>query len=313
MDKTASPIELDVMKRICDGFMTPIHAKILDDRQFIILSGADAATFLQGLITQDIAHITKHGAPIIFTAALNPRGRYVFDFFILPHEDGFLLDVDASLADALHRHLSLFKLRADVHLERPKDADSLAVLALWPDHAAAEPNLPEVYDRILAKNPKLSPLSDPRWRGLGWRCYGSRTDLALALASLSPQGDTEATYERHLLEQGIPTPNRGLIPEKTLPLEANFDHLNAISWTKGCYVGQELTTRTHHQGLVRKRVVPFRHSGPLTLPPEAGSVLYQSQDQDTISLGLARIYLDHLPGLKPLGFYVPRWLNLSSL
>jgi folate-binding protein YgfZ len=99
-------------------------------------------------------------------------------------------------------------------------------------------------------------ITDPRLRALGWRAYGD----------LSPTTD-EAAYEAHRLALGVPGP-ADWGTEKTYPIEANFDLLNGIDFKKGCFVGQETTSRMKRRGQVKSRMLPVVFEGP---PPAAGA------------------------------------------
>jgi len=212
----------------------------LPDRAVIAISGGDRVIFLQGLVSNDVT--TSGPGCAIWSALLTPQGKWLSDFFIFSDATRLLLDLPHAHAAMIAARLSRFRLRADVQITQ----EPLAVIAGWgtdpkPDHALAA--------------------DDPRLPNAGWR--------ALVDASDETADATANDYDLHRLSLALPDPC-DCEPERTLLLEANFDLLHGISWTKGCYMGQELTARTHYRGLVRRRLVPVTGADL----PEAGAELF---------------------------------------
>jgi len=200
----------------------------LPHRGVIEIEGEDKKAFLQGLISNDINLVTPEQA--IYATLLTPQGRFLFDFFITEKDGTFLLDVESARLEPLLKKLSLFKLRSKVTLKARQD---LKVYAIW------------------GEGFPLEAYPDPRLEALGARLMGEAT----------PNSSAEA-YDLHRLKLGVPEGGIDLLPEKAILLESGLDELNAISWTKGCYMGQELTARTKYRGLVRKRLFPVKIEGP---------------------------------------------------
>ena len=260
----------------------------LPDRGVIEVSGEDRVSFLQGLVSNDVADAAPGHA--VWAALLTPQGKWLADFFIFSDGDRLLLDCERHQAPALLPRLSRFRLRSKVAL---RAADELCVFAAWdgtpPQAAIAAP--------------------DPRLVEAGWRLL-STTPL--------PTTALEVDWVRHRLALGLPDGSLDLEPEKTVLLEAGFDELHGVSWTKGCYMGQELTARTKYRGLVKRRLVPVSVGGELPLPgtpvlrdgTEVGSMrsgLGQS--------GLAVLRIDALHGVLSCGaatltVRVPTWMSL---
>jgi folate-binding protein YgfZ len=220
----------------------------LTDRRLLSISGSEAIAFLQGLITQDASQL-EQGQPV-YAALLTPQGRYLHDFFIYPVSDALWLDVHKDrLADLMAR-LRLYKLRSDVQLEAL--SEEIGVSAVWgqedaPQHAQC--------------------FADPRWPAMGWRAVGYMEQRAQWLEGYEEVG--EAAYALHRLQQGVPDGVRDMQIERSLMLESNMDALHAVSFTKGCYVGQEVTARSKHRGQVRKRLYSVKATtGAL---PDAGA------------------------------------------
>ncbi|NVN01537.1 MULTISPECIES: CAF17-like 4Fe-4S cluster assembly/insertion protein YgfZ [Asaia] len=204
----------------------------LTDRSVLSVSGQDRVSFLQGLVSNDVT--LADSEKLVWSGFLTPQGRYLSDFFIWHSGDVLHLDVPADHAAFLCTRLSRFRLRADVQIEQT----TLAVEALWDGETASDAR------------------PDPRLDTAGSRL----------IAPAESAGNAEAltAYHSHRLTLGL-TDSSDCETEKTLLIEANFDWLNGISFQKGCYMGQELTARTHYRGLVKKRLVPVRSDH--TLPP----------------------------------------------
>jgi tRNA-modifying protein YgfZ len=256
----------------------------------IEVGGEDRITFLQGLVSNDVTEATPGRA--VWAALLTPQGKYLADFFILADGDRLLLDAEGSQVPMLVQRLSRFRLRSKVTI---RVVEELSVYAAWD----GEPEAAAVMSR------------DPRLPEAGWR---------LLSASPLPTSATEDAFDRHRLALGLPDGTRDLEAEKTVLLEAGFDELHGVSWTKGCYMGQELTARTKYRGLVKRRLVPVTVEGPL---PEPGApVLRGGTEIGTMrsgrdGIGLAVLRLDALGGPLACGearltALVPGWMRLPE-
>lgn len=207
--------------------MTPF---ILENRAVLSVTGADAASFLQGMITHDVG-LLGPGRPV-FAGLLSPQGKALFDFHLHAGDDGeIFIDVAVPRADALLKRLSMYKLRKAVVLAR---REGLAVLASWPGGEPADARLPAL---------------GARWIGPA----GSAANGADA-------------HDAHRHAVGVPD-SADIGQDELLWLETGADLLNGVSFTKGCYVGQENTARMHHRDKVRRRLVP------VTILGEAGEAV----------------------------------------
>jgi len=176
------------------------------------------------MITHDAALVAPGRS--VFAGLLSPQGKALFDFHLHAGDDGgFLIDVAAERADMLAKRLSMYRLRKAVVLAR---RDDLAVLAAWPDGAPA----------------------DTRVAALGARWIGP--------AGSAPAGAD--AYDAHRHAVGVPD-TADIGQDELLWLETGADLLNGVSFTKGCYVGQENTARMHHRDKVRRRLVPVTIAG----------------------------------------------------
>lgn len=245
----------------------------LSSRRLIAVEGPDAARFLQGIVTQNILATTPD-ASVHYSAILNAAGRVLYDVFIYPDRhlttqfggNNFLVEVDARQAANLEQHLKRYKLRAKITVTL-LSRGALTVWHAWSDHHQQQAQL------FTQKN--LPPNSahlfrDPRAPGLGYRILMPGEDpppLGDQLAPLLPRvshapgvhdqaREEEAAYRVRRYLYGVPEGPDEVLKEQALPLEANLDVMGGVDFRKGCYVGQELTIRTKHQGVVRKRVLP---------------------------------------------------------
>ena len=197
-------------------------------RSIFEITGKDTKHFLQGLITNDIADLSKG---LVYAAILTPQGKYLADFFLVPAGDAVLLDVASNIAPGLLARLNMYKLRADVTIAETK-------LHLH---------------RGLGPSPE-DGFADPRHEALGWRAYrdtpqeADTTDWdALRVAHCIPETGIELTSETYILEAG-------------------FERLHGVDFRKGCYVGQEVTARMKHKTELRKGLVTVTLSGLIPEP-----------------------------------------------
>jgi hypothetical protein len=214
----------------------PSQARVarLESRALIAVGGADWRSFLHGLLTQDVE--TLGPGELRFAALLTPQGRLLYDLFIVGRGDGCWLDCAAERRDALIQRLTLYRLRAKATIA----PDESPVLAAWGDAPSG-----------------AGWIADPRLPSLGWRGYGAEASTDAP----------EADYDRHSLKLGVPGP-ADWGEDASYPLEADFDLLNAIDFKKGCFIGQETTSRMKRRGSIKSRMLPITYEGAA---PAAGA------------------------------------------
>ncbi|MBS0185587.1 MAG: folate-binding protein YgfZ [Proteobacteria bacterium] len=245
-------------------------------RSLIHITGPDRFSFFQGLITQDIEKLSSSQS--LYSLLLTPQGRFLYDFFLIPansSNSSFFLEIDSLFVLDILKRLTLYKLRSNVSFEIQPN---LCVFAYWIHKKPAQNTLH--FEEMIS-------YQDPRLEELGGRLISS---LPKGQNFLHQQGFSETSfdvYQSHLLSLGIPSSPQDMIPEKSIPLECGMEELNALSWTKGCYMGQELTARTHHQGLVRKRLIPGRLEETSTLPLNA-PLLFENQEAGFLRSSMQR-------------------------
>ncbi|RYH11865.1 folate-binding protein [Tropicimonas sp. IMCC6043] len=218
-------------------------------RRILAISGADRTTFLQGLVTNDLARLSEG---LVYAALLSPQGKYLADFFLLEDGDRILLDTAEPLADGLLKRLSMYRLRADVTIAETGLQVARGIGAA-PDGAHA----------------------DPRDPAMGWRLYGD--DLPE-----SPEVDWDALRVAHC----VPEAGIELQPDDAYILEYGFERLNGVDFRKGCYVGQEVTARMKHKTELKKGLVTVAIEGTAPIGSEilaegrpAGKLFTQSGDR----------------------------------
>jgi folate-binding protein YgfZ len=213
----------------------------LTSRALIAVSGPDWRSFLQGLITQDVETLAVGEAR--FGALLTPQGRLLYDLFVIGREDGCWLDVLAEHRPAIIQRLTMYRLRAKVQIA----ADETPISILY----GAEPQ-PEPAE------PGAGWVRDPRLRALGWRGYGATIPAGAVVVD-------ETARDAAKLLLGVPGP-ADWGSDKTYPIEANFDLLHGIDFKKGCFVGQETTSRMKRRGQIKSRMLPLAFEGPAPAP-----------------------------------------------
>lgn len=279
--------------------MTAIHYSSLPDRGVVEISGEDARSFLQGMISNDIDKLAPERA--IYAAFLTPQGKYLFDFFIVEQDGALLFDVEAARRDELIKRFTLYKLRARVSFD--DRTGDLAVAALWGGDTVAALGLDAAPGtaRALAEG---WIYVDPRLVAAGARAILPAATLVPAIEGLGAMLASPGEYDRHRLALGLPDGSRDLIVEKSLLLESGFDELHGVDFEKGCYVGQELTARTKFRGLVRKRLLRVDVGGSIPepgTPVTAGNIEVGEMRSGRDGVGLALLRLDRLAAAQASG------------
>ena len=257
----------------------------------LAISGADRVAFLNGLVSNDVAQVAPGRA--VWAALLTPQGKYLADFFIYADVERLLLECEAGQRDMLAQKFGRFRLRADVMIS----SAALAVFAGWDGAPPAD------GAGFVA--------ADPRLPDAGWRMLTADTPAMTA---------SFEDWDWHRLALGLPDGTRDLEMEKTVLLEAGFDELNGISWTKGCYMGQELTARTRYRGLLKRRLLPVTAAGDV---PQHGTPVFSGAREvgemrsGRGEIGLALLRLDAIgEALTAAGtalrVEVPAWARLSA-
>lgn len=287
----------------------------LSDRAVLSIQGEDRLSFLQNLVSNDIARVNE--SQTVYTTLLSPQGRFLFDFIVSEASHTYFLDCDVEQIDDLKKRLSLYQLRSKVSIQKT----TASIYAVWGEDTSSTFQLENKVGSTRNSTKTLFYM-DPRLTDLGARII-SPIPIDNLLSAIYVSKDE---YDQHRLKLGVPQGKDDLIPNKSFLLESNIEQLNGISWTKGCYIGQELTARTRYQGLVRKRLFPVIIEGtaPLCRTPlflegvEAGEMRSHNGKR-----GLALIQLEAYQQAQNLQIsfkdmngtlfkpYQPDWLKLT--
>ena len=259
---------------------TPLYVP-LDNRGVVSIGGPEAGPFLQGLISNDIERVSDERG--IYAALLTPQGKFLHDFFVLRHGAGYLLDCEGPRVGDLGRRLVAYRLRADVALA---DAtEDFRVVALFGGEDGA---MDGAFDLPPGEGSAVpcaggTIMRDPRRGSLGLRAVLPRArDLAFMEEAGFARGHV-ADYERHRIAHGAPDGSRDMEVGRATLMECGFEALNGVDFEKGCYVGQELTARTKHRGLVRRHISVVALDGPL--PPAGTPIMAGEREVGEIRSG----------------------------
>jgi tRNA-modifying protein YgfZ len=255
--------------------------QILANRAVLHVGGDGALAFLHNLLTVDLT-----SAKPAYGALLSPQGKILHDMFVVPNGNGVWVDADTEQAPELLKRLMMYRLRAKLDI-------ALAT------------------DKVVAVGSQMGlHYVDPRLVEMGWRAIVDANSLS--------EGDG---YDTLRILHGLGASHGDIGSGELFVHEANLDQLNAVSFTKGCYVGQEVVSRTQHRSTARKRILPVTLSGSVASGTDivsgelrVGTMLSSENDQ-----GLALIRLDRLAdvtspllaGDARIGVRKPAWAKFE--
>ena len=228
-------------------------ACILEDRGILFVEGPDAKDFLQNIITNDIEKVTENSS--CFASLLSPQGKFLFDFIIIKHKKGYLIDCEKDQIDELYKKLSLYKLGSEIKILNL--SNEFVVVALS-------------YEKFISINDSQDKLGftlkfredpillDPRNKKLGARLIINLEKFYLSVKKLNIKPINQKEYYELSFELGIAQKNTHKLKDKIFGIECNFEELNGIDFHKGCYVGQENTARIKLRNKLTKRLLPIK-------------------------------------------------------
>ena len=226
---------------------------ILEDRGLLYINGDDAKEFLQNIITNNIENVSEDRS--CFSVLLTPQGKYLYDFIIIKHKSGFLLDCEKKIIDDLYKKLNLYKLRSKVE-----------ILNLSNEFVVASLSKEKFLEIENSKDKEGSTIKfredpiflDPRSKELGARLIINLEKLYLSLKKLGLEISEVDEYYNHSHLLGIPQVDTKYLQDKIFGIECNFEELNGIDFRKGCYVGQENTARIKLKDKLNKRLFAIK-------------------------------------------------------
>ena len=225
---------------------------ILEDRAILYLNGEDTKEFLQNLISNDINKVSETNT--IFTSLLSPQGKFLYEFIIIKHKSGYLIDCEKTQADGLYKQLSIYKLRSKVEILNLSNEFVVAAFShekyLTFDEAQDNPGFTIKY--------REDPIFlDPRNKHLGARLMINLEKLYLSLKKLGLHDSNLKEYYSFSHKLGIVPKDLNKLQNKIFGIECNYEELNGIDFKKGCYVGQENTARIKLKNKLSKRLFPI--------------------------------------------------------
>jgi len=229
---------------------------ILKDRDIISVSGSDSASFLQNVITNDINKLNESNS--LYSALLTPQGKYLYDFFILKREKNYLIDCESETAENLLSCFQKYKLNANIEFKNITSDNSVAIITY------------KKFQQIQKNNVVDIVFSDPRTNLMGARIISKLEKLNLAIKKLGLKLTDQEQYFETAHALGLPIKGLRNLQNQIFALELNFEEIGAIrkasdknNFKKGCYIGQENTSRMKLGNKLRKRFFPLKTSNEL--------------------------------------------------
>jgi len=222
---------------------------ILKDRDIISVSGNDSASFLQNVITNDINKLNESNS--LYSALLTPQGKYLYDFFILKHEKNYLIDCESETTENLLSCLQKYKLNANIEFKNITSDNSVAIIAY------------EKFQQIKKNDVVDIVFSDPRTNLMGARIISKLEKLNLAIKKLGLKLTDQEQYFEIAHALGLPIKGLKNLQNQIFALELNFEEEKGVDFNKGCYVGQENTSRMKLGNKLRRRLFPLKTSNEL--------------------------------------------------
>ena len=225
---------------------------ILEDRAVLYINGEDAVSFLQNLISNDIGKVSETFS--CFASLLSPQGKFLYEFIIIKHKSGYLIDCEKSQIDGLYKQLSLYKLRSKVEILNLSNEFVVAAFSHEKFLTFEESKDIEGFTLKFREDPIFL---DPRIKQLGARLIINLEKLYLSIKKLDLHNADVKDYYSLSHKLGIVPKNLNQLQNKAFGIECNYDELNGIDFKKGCYVGQENTARIKLKNKLTKRVLPI--------------------------------------------------------
>ena len=226
---------------------------ILEDRGILFIQGTDTKEFLQNLITNDINKVDE--ANSCFASLLTPQGKYLFDFLVVKHKKGYFIDCEKKQIEELFKQLNIYKLRSDIEILNLSNEFVVAAFSYEKfisfDEAKDLPGNSFKY----GEDPVFL---DPRHKKLGGRLIINSEKLNLSLKKMDLDSSDSEEYYKFSYELGILQKNTEKLRNKLFGIECNFEELNGIDFKKGCYIGQENTSRIKLRNKLSKRLLPIQ-------------------------------------------------------
>ena len=226
---------------------------ILEDRGFIQVKGLEAKDFLQNIVTNDLEKVTNSST--VFSSILTPQGKYLFDFFILKFDNNYLVECEKKSSKEIIKLLNFYKLRSKVDLIDISEQYVAAVISSEKFKEITNFNL----SRGLTTDYQDDVIYiDPRNEKLGAKIISKLKNIYLTIKKLNLKTADKNKYYDRSFNLGIPQINLDKLKDKVFGIENNLNELNGIDFKKGCYIGQENTSRIKLRNKLRRRILPIQ-------------------------------------------------------
>ena len=226
---------------------------ILEDRGILYINGNDCFEFLQNLITNDLNKVSENSS--CFASLLTPQGKYLFDFMIVKHKEGYFIDCEKKVIDELFKKLDLYKLRSKIEILNL--SNEFVVAAISKEKFLSFENAKDAVGNTIKY--RSDPIFlDPRNTDLGGRIIINLEKLYLSIKKLNLKSSNTEEYYDHSFNIGIPQMDTQKLQNKLFGIECNFEDLNGLDFKKGCYVGQENTARIKLKDKQSKKLFPIK-------------------------------------------------------
>ena len=236
---------------------------ILKDRGIILVSGKDSKEFLQNIVTNDINSVKDTNS--IFSGIFTPQGKYLYEFFILKSDDGYLLDCPDEFTEEIITFLNKYKLNSEILIKNISDKFVVGIISNE-KFEEIKKNENKFTQTIIYR---LSPIfQDPRSTKLGTRLISNLEKLYLTIKKLSLNIQENNHYFTNAHEAGVPIKELKNLQNNLFGLEANFEEFSAIDFKKGCYIGQENTARMKLKNKLRKKLFALNSNSILKVGSE---------------------------------------------
>ena len=225
----------------------------LEDRGFIQVNGPEAKEFLQNIVTNNVEKVTPEST--LFSSILTPQGKYLFDFFIIKLKDNYLIECEKKSTSEIIKLLNFYKLRSKVDLVDLSEKYTVAIISL---EKFREINNSDLLKGKTTTYEENLIYIDPRSEKLGAKIISKTKDINLIIKKLNLNIVDKQKYYKESFDLGILQTEMKKLKEKIFGIENNLDELNGIDFKKGCYVGQENTSRIKLRNKLRRRVLPVQ-------------------------------------------------------
>jgi len=243
----------------------------LEDRGFIQVTGLEAKDFLQNIVTNDIEKVSSNST--VFSSILTPQGKYLFEFFVLKLKDSYLLECEKKSSAEIIKLLNFYKLRSKVDFIDLSEKYVAAVVSLDKFKEMNGSDLSKGNTTSYREDPVYI---DPRNDKLGAKIISKLENIHLTIKKLNLKISDKKNYYNKSFELGIPQIDLNKLKDKIFGIENNLDELNGIDFKKGCYIGQENTSRIKLRNKLRRRILPIQKiSGEIS---ENDVIKYKNND-----------------------------------